>query len=230
MHGILLDIEGTTTPIRFVYDVLFPYARRNLAAWFEKNGGCAESDPDLRMLRSELEDDRRRSLSPPEDLVQYSLWLMDLDRKSTGLKSIQGRIWADGYEKGELRGEVFPDVPLAFRAWHDEGTDVRIFSSGSILAQKLLFSHSNAGDLTKYLRGYFDTITGPKTEAASYARIALEMARNPSEIVFVSDVVNELDAASAAGMAVLLCLRPGNRPQPQHPYKTVQTLEKIVSP
>jgi len=222
IRGILLDIEGTTTPIAFVYQVLFPYARRHLAAYARS--------ADLTDLRREYEADVRGGNDPPDwsiDPVPYIHWLMDQDRKSTGLKRIQGEIWLAGYRNGELHGEVFNDVPPALQRWHAAGIDVRIFSSGSILSQRLVFSTTASGDLTKYLNGYFDTTTGPKNEAASYQRIANAFGIPASEILFVSDVTRELDAARDAGMQTLLCVRPGNHPQLSHTHKVITTFADI---
>jgi len=222
IRGILLDIEGTTTPIAFVYQVLFPYARRHLAAYARS--------ADLTDLRREYEADVRGGNDPPDwsiDPVPYIHWLMDQDRKSTGLKRIQGEIWLAGYRNGELHGEVFNDVPPALQRWHAAGIDVRIFSSGSILSQRLVFSTTASGDLTKYLNGYFDTTTGPKNEAASYQRIANTFGIPASEILFVSDVTRELDAARDAGMQTLLCVRPGNHPQLSHTHKVITTFADI---
>jgi len=185
IRGILLDIEGTTTPISFVYDVLFPYARARI------------HDP--HMLR-----------------------LMDEDRKTTELKELQGKIWQEGYRRGELRGEVFEDVPVALAKWKREGIDVRIYSSGSILAQKLLF-----GELTKLLNGYFDTTTGAKGDTESYVRIAAAFGFEPGEILFVSDVTRELDAARAAGMQTALCVRPGNPPQEPGEHRRISSFAEI---
>src|SRR5438876_6045398 len=162
IKGILLDIEGTTTPISFVVDVLFPFARKHAADYSRR--------ADLSDLKREYDEDVRENRNPPAwfpEPVAYIHWLMDQDRKSTALKNIQGRIWLNGYENGELRGEVFPDVPPALERWRRNQIDVRIFSSGSVLAQRLLFSTTSAGDLTSYLNGYFDTTTGPKNDAAS---------------------------------------------------------------
>src|SRR5262249_32753898 len=128
---------------------------------------------------------------------------------------------------GDLHGEVFSDVARAFTRWNDQGLDVRIFSSGSVLAQRLIFSTTGDGDLTVFLRGYFDTTTGPKNEPASYSQIADAFALKPSEILFVSDVTRELDAAHEAGMQTLLCLRPGNHPQPTHHHRTITTFDDI---
>ena len=215
-RGILLDIEGTSTPIAFVYDVLFPFARRHIAGYLEH--------ADLTSLKSEHDEDIRLGHGAPSweaGPSEYVYWLMDQDRKSTALKDIQGKIWLKGYESGELHGEVFPDVPPALERWHREKIDVRIFSSGSTLAQRLLFSSTNAGDLTKFLNGYFDTTTGPKSEPSSYRRIANAFGIPASQILFISDITRELDAARLAGMQTLLCIRPGNHPQPVNDHPTI---------
>jgi enolase-phosphatase E1 len=222
MQGILLDIEGTTTPISFVYDVLFPFARAHAAAYL--------AQADLSDLHREYEEDVRRSQNPPEwaaGPVSYVHWLMDQDRKSTALKRMQGEIWLDGYQRGELHGEVFEDVPRALEHWAKNNVDVRIFSSGSVLAQRLLFSSTKAGDLTRFLKGYFDTTTGAKNLPASYLQIANSFELAPSEIVFVSDVTRELDAARDAGMKTLLCVRPGNHPQPPHDHAVITNFEAL---
>jgi enolase-phosphatase E1 len=139
--------------------------------------------------------------------------LIDHDRKSTGLKSLQGKIWAQGYREGDLRGEVFPDVPPALERWHRQGIDVAIFSSGSVQAQRNLFASTSAGDLTRLIRAYFDTTTGPKAVSHSYATIAAALGRSPADVLFLSDVATELDAARAAGMRTALCVRaPGSAP------------------
>jgi enolase-phosphatase E1 len=222
MRGILLDIEGTTTPIRFVYDVLFPFARRRVAAYVV--------NADISDLRREYEEDSRSGDNPPDwstDPIPYIHWLMDQDRKSTALKRIQGEIWREGYRSGELHGEVFDDVAPALQRWQDKGIDVRIFSSGSILAQRLLFSTTSAGDLTKFLRGYFDTTTGPKNDPTSYRQIADAFGVSPPEILFLSDVTRELDAARSGGMQTLLCVRPGNHAQPKHTHSVITTFADV---
>jgi enolase-phosphatase E1 len=223
MRGILLDIEGTTTPIRFVYDVLFPFARRRVAAYVV--------NADISDLRREYEEDNRSGGNPPDwstDPVPYIHWLMDHDRKSTALKRIQGEIWREGYRSGEMHGEVFDDVTPALERWHDKGIDVRIFSSGSILAQRLLFSTTSVGDLTKFLSGYFDTTTGPKNDPTSYRHIADAFGVSPPEILFLSDVTRELDAARSAGMQTLLCVRPGNHAQPAHTHSVITTFADVL--
>ena len=221
-RGILLDIEGTSTPIAFVYDVLFPFARRHIAGYLEH--------ADLTSLKSEHDEDIRLGHGAPSweaGPSEYVYWLMDQDRKSTALKDIQGKIWLKGYESGELHGEVFPDVPPALERWHREKIDVRIFSSGSTLAQRLLFSSTNAGDLTKFLNGYFDTTTGPKNEPSSYRRIANAFGIPASQILFISDITRELDAARLTGMQTLLCIRPGNHPQPANDHRPITSFDEI---
>ena len=143
---------------------------------------------------------------------------MDRDRKSTALKSVQGLIWEEGYRDGDLLGEVFADVPAALARWRAQRIDTGIFSSGSVLAQQLLFRHSSAGDLTSVLRWHFDTTTGPKTDPESYRRIAATMGIPAARVLFVSDMTAELDAALRAGMQTRLALRPGNRPPPLGPW------------
>ena len=153
---------------------------------------------------------------------------MDRDRKSTSLKSLQGRIWEQGYKRGELRGRVFDDVPRALERWQKQKKDICIFSSGSVLAQKLLFAHTTAGDLTPYISHYFDTSTGGKTDTQTFQAIATILQRSPGEIAFLSDVTTELDAAKSARMQTLLCLRPGNRPQPASTHLMIRTFDEVL--
>jgi enolase-phosphatase E1 len=171
IRAILLDIEGTTTPIEFVQQVLFPYARLRLHDYLQQHADDPGVRADLALLRAEhaAESPRAPDL-PPWSPEAYVYWLMDRDRKSTGLKALQGRIWEAGYRAGELqgKGEVYPDVRPALARWHDAGTTIAIFSSGSVQAQRNLFANTTAGDLTPFLSGYFDTTTGPKRAAASY--------------------------------------------------------------
>jgi enolase-phosphatase E1 len=164
---------------------------------------------------------------PAAGVVAYLHWLMDRDQKSTGLKSLQGKIWEEGYRAGDLRGEVYPDVPPALERWRRQGIDIAIFSSGSVQAQRSLFMSTAAGDLTRFIRAYFDTTTGPKTAPDSYARIAAALQRSPSDVLFLSDVSAELDAALSAGMRTALCVRtPGSVPASgAHPV--VRTFDDI---
>jgi enolase-phosphatase E1 len=220
---VLLDIEGTTTPIDFVYKTLFPFARARVKDYLSGAWDELEVQSDLAQLRAERAADAAQGLNPPaiecespaerlESTVAYIHWLMDSDRKSTPLKAIQGRIWRGGYEAGDLLGEVFDDVPPAFARWRRQNKLICIYSSGSALAQKLLFAHTTAGDLSQYICRYFDTTIGHKIEADSYRRISEELRMAPADAVFISDAVPELDAARAAGMKTILAVRPGNRP------------------
>jgi enolase-phosphatase E1 len=211
IRAVLLDIEGTTTPIAFVYDTLFPYARAHLREFLETHASLPDYAPLVERLRRERAAEPE---APRDSLVRYLEWLMDRDRKSTALKELQGLIWEEGYRRGALKGEVFADVPPALRTWRDAGVDAAIFSSGSILAQRLLFRHSSAGDLSGLLRWHFDTTTGSKTADDSYRRIVSAIDAAPASVLFVSDAVGELDAARTAGLQTALAVRPGNAPVP----------------
>jgi enolase-phosphatase E1 len=164
-----------------------------------------------------------------ESLVEYIQWLMERDRKSIPLKSLQGKIWEEGYKTGELRSPVFDDVPSALRRWQEQARKSCVFSSGSMLAQKLLFAHTTAGDLTARISRYFDTAGGAKTDPESYQKIARALRQSPSEVVFISDVSAELDAAQAAGFWTLLCHRPGNRPQPLNNHVLICNLDEVFA-
>lgn len=221
-RAILLDIEGTTSSVSFVYDVMFPYVRKHLT--FEVLTNWLEPDY-LEAFHAIAKDAGHESLDAW--LKQHGLTrnqplraatvvcgevtrLMDGDVKATGLKQLQGLIWKAGFESGELKAHVYDDVPPALAVWSKAGIDIRIYSSGSVQAQKLFFGHTIAGDLLPHFRGHYDTTTGPKKEAESYRRIAADFGLPPGEILFLSDIVAELDAACDTGMATALVLRPGN--------------------
>jgi enolase-phosphatase E1 len=234
---ILLDIEGTTTPIAFVTETLVPYARRHLGSYLERHGDSPQYAGLLEAFRREhAADTQARRPVPPwsgdgvtarASLQRYGEWLMDHDRKSTALKELQGYVWEEGYERGELIAPIYADVVDAFERWHSAGRPIGIFSSGSVLAQRWLFRRSTAGDLTPYVRWYFDTRTGPKQESTSYERIAHETGHDPASVFFISDVVTELDAARAAGMETTMCVRAGNRPQPDHDHRVVADFAEL---
>jgi enolase-phosphatase E1 len=237
-RAILLDIEGTTTPIAFVSQVLFPYARTRLRSTIDHQ--IASGDALLTRLHDEqlaascLGEPVPAWTEDPEaaraaSAVAYAEWLMDRDRKSTALKELQGLIWQDGYRSGELRGEVFPDVPRALRRWREHAFPVFIFSSGSVLAQRLLFEHSSAGDLTSFLQSFFDTNVGAKIAPESYRRIATRVGCPAESILFLSDALPELDAARDAGLQVRLVVRPGNVPITQpHGYAVVHSFDEVA--
>jgi enolase-phosphatase E1 len=232
---LLLDVEGTTTSVSFVFDVLFPYARAHLRDFLQ----AAPTDPatrqDLAALRAEREVETEagapewRGAGQAETLASaaaYAEWLMDRDRKSTALKSLQGRIWKEGYRSGALESHVYPDVRPALERWRAQGRSVAIFSSGSVLAQRLLFEHTTEGDLTPLLHAYFDTTTGPKAAAHSYRRIAEALRVAPAAVLFLSDAPAELDAAHEAGMGTALCVREGGvAPATGHPV--LRSFEEI---
>jgi 2,3-diketo-5-methylthio-1-phosphopentane phosphatase len=227
----LLDIEGTVAPMTLVSEVLFPYARAHCAQFLKANADDAGVQADLELLARECDSEtdvgapsfRRLSgervgergfeLDRAHDFV---FWLMDRDRKSTALKSLQGKIWKAGFESGELKGTLFADVPPALERWSAKAR-VAIYSSGSVEAQQLLFRYSNYGDLTRHISAWFDTRTGAKTESASYTAIAAAMHLEPAEILFFSDVTRETDAAHEAGCSSLLVAREGNRPLGNQP-------------
>jgi enolase-phosphatase E1 len=222
LRAILLDIEGTTTPIAFVHDVLFSYARDHVRE-FLVTAAAAE---DIALLREEHEPDAPPLTDEIESIATYVEWLIKLDRKSTALKSLQGKVWRKGYQDGSLQSQVFADVAPAFERWRERGLRISIFSSGSVLAQQLLFAHTEVGDLTPFIDSYFDTNVGKKGEAESYRKIAEAMNLEPQEILFISDVVAELDAAHEAGMKTLLSIRPGNEAQEER-YQSIRTFDSI---
>lgn len=237
-RALLLDVEGTTTPVEFVYDILFPFARREVKEFLRRQQGSEEVLSCVSALREEHRKDSREGLDPPPwlegsdellagSVAGYVQWLMDGDRKSTPLKTLQGKIWQAGYASGSLRAPVYDDVPPAFSRWRGQGRGIYIYSSGSVLAQKLLFAHTNSGDLTGFIDGYFDTTTGAKMSADSYRSIG-ERTRHPAgEVLFISDVVAELDAAREAGMKTALCVRAG-RPEIEAPgHQLVRTFDVV---
>jgi enolase-phosphatase E1 len=232
-RGVLIDIEGTTTAIAFVYEVLFPYAAARLEAT------CASAgEPDgarvaaaIALLRAEhAAEPHHADLPPFGNGASYARFLMARDRKSTGLKALQGLIWEAGYASGELRGHVFADVPPALAAWRAARVRLRVFSSGSRHAQQLLFAHSQQGDLTPFFEGFHDTTTGAKLEASSYAAIGRSFALPASDLLFLSDTTGELDAAAAAGYRTGRLVRPGNRPQPAggQPHPTYTSFAELA--
>jgi enolase-phosphatase E1 len=219
----LLDVEGTVAPVAFVYEQLFPYARAHFDEFFEANETTAEVREDIRLLGDELraetdpsaqqalDDAVRTTAEGRKAVLAYLYWLMDRDRKSTALKSLQGKIWKAGFESGALKGTLFADVPAALARWSADA-QVAIYSSGSVEAQRLLFRHSIFGDLTGLIAAHFDTRTGPKADRSSYAAIAAAMQVEPDEVRFYSDVVRELDPAREAGCETRLVTREGNAP------------------
>ncbi|WP_374147880.1 acireductone synthase [Sphingomonas sp. 28-63-12] len=193
----MTDIEGTTSSISFVADVLFPYARERLASY------CAAHPEEVAPILAEVE-----AIEPGDPIATMTRWI-DEDKKITPLKTLQGLIWDGGFRESAFKGHIYPDAVAGLRRWHAAGLKLYVFSSGSVAAQKLIFGFSEAGDLTPLFSGYFDTTTGPKREAVAYTRIAEAIGLPVADVLFLSDVSAETDAAKAAGMRALLIDRAG---------------------
>ena len=231
MKSILLDIEGTTTPIKFVHEVLFPFARNKIPGYVATNFESLGAEVAKLIAEHEKDVSYTEHFDPTsrKSVAKYLAFLIDEDRKSTPLKSIQGKIWKAGYESGELKSVVFDDVPRAFERWKAAGKSIAIFSSGSILAQQLLFRYTDHGDLTPFIASHFDTNIGPKRERKSYEAIAAELDVSPNEILFVSDIIAELDAARDGGVSTVLAVRPGNAPVDSDvAHRVIETFDDIA--
>jgi enolase-phosphatase E1 len=233
MKAILLDIEGTTTPIDFVHQRLFPFAKNKIGEYLEINFENLKRE--IAEIKAEYQTDftnqiygRKFDEKSAESVTEYLKFLIEVDRKFTPLKSLQGKIWQAGYESGELKSIVFEDVPRAFERWYQQGTTIAIYSSGSVLAQKLIFKYSNFGDLTKYISAYFDTNIGHKRDRQSYEKIAEKMQNPKREILFISDVLEELNAAHLVGFDAILSVRKGNAPiSKKHSFQVVQSFDGL---
>jgi enolase-phosphatase E1 len=231
---VLLDIEGTTCPVRFVTHTLFPYASRAMKGFLEAEAGqkhdaqrlvdtvrqswVNDADPAARKLRERNRD----------DVSGYLSLLIQQDRKLTALKELQGLVWQAGYDSGELVAPLFADVPDSLRNWKDQGLTLAVYSSGSVTAQKLLYSHTTAGDLSMLFGHWFDTTVGPKSEIQSYIEIASQLALQPQRILFISDSTPECRAAHAAGMAVLFSSREGNQNQNTEGFREISDFRQLV--
>lgn len=208
VRAVLTDIEGTTSSLSFVKDVLFPYSRARLGDFIRAHA----DDPAIRRILDDVRATAPGTPSGDEALVALLVRWIDEDRKTTPLKALQGLIWEAGYRDGDFRGHVYPDAAAALRAWRQRGIRLYVFSSGSVKAQRLLFGYSDHGDLTRLFDRYFDTNIGTKREADAYRRIAEEIGFPAKEILFLSDIKEELDAALAAGMKTHWLIRAGEPP------------------
>ncbi len=217
---ILLDIEGTVSPLAFVHDVMFPYARQHAGVYLATNWGTA-------VIEQLARDAGVTAFASPAEAEAAVHRLMDADAKVTGLKQLQGMIWQEGFRNGELRSLIFDDVPPALAGWSRQGLEIRIYSSGSVHAQKLFFEHTKSGDLTPHFSGYYDTTTGSKRESASYAAIAADCGLPADQILFASDLVEELNAAQNAGMLTALAVRPGNKPAQPNDHPALHSFSDI---
>lgn len=227
IRAVLTDIEGTTSSISFVKDVLFPYARRELPRFVRERGDAPQVRRWLDAVAAE-----HGALCSDDMIVEVLQGWIDADRKHTALKALQGMLWKDGYASGDFSAHVYPDAVERLRAWHAAGLPLYVYSSGSVPAQKLFFGHSDAGDLAPLVSGWFDTETGGKREPESYRRIAAATGFPPPDILFLSDVVEELDAAREAGLATVLVDRREDYPEPRegdatHGHRRVESFAGI---
>lgn len=228
---ILTDIEGTTSSISFVRDVLFPYARARLPGFIRAHG----HEPGVRRWLDAVAIEIAAGACDDAVIAETLQGWIDQDRKHTALKALQGMIWQAGYREADFTAHIYPDAAQALRLWHAQGYPLHVYSSGSVPAQKLFFGHSDAGDLTPLFSGWYDTEVGGKREAGSYHAIAARIGQPAEEIVFLSDVVEELDAAREAGMQTWLVDRRQDYPQPRHGEQThghrrVESFADIVLP
>ena len=206
VRHVIVDIEGTTSASAFVYDVLFPYARERFAPWIDVHANEAETAAVIASVGAEIGVGDPSHDQVVEALIEWT----DADRKVTPLKTLQGLIWEQGFANGDLTSHFFPDAITALRDWHDAGLPISVYSSGSVLAQRNWYAHSPAGDLTPWMSDYYDTANaGPKRESSSYRAIAEAIDADPGSLLFCSDVVAELDAASQAGWQVVRVRRAG---------------------
>jgi enolase-phosphatase E1 len=224
IRAILLDIEGTTSSIDFVHDTLFPYAARELPGFIASHA----NEPDVASLLDDVREEANAPEASVEDIGDILAGWMQADRKSTPLKALQGMVWKKGYDEGDFKGHVYPDTAPSLRKWANDGLALYIYSSGSVDAQKLLFGHSEAGDLRPLISAYFDTRVGPKQEASSYRRIIESLELGPERILFLSDVAAELDAAAQAGMQTMQLVRD-NRAVPGS-HETVTDFAAVAIP
>jgi len=236
---ILLDIEGTTTPINFVYQTLFPYASRKLKSFLQEHAQDPEILSLIQELRGQREADERNGLEPPawqdhpeearlRSSVAFGQWLIARDSKCTPLKTLQGKIWQQGFTSGELRGEVYPDVPIAFERWWKQKRKICIYSSGSVLAQRDLFRTTASSDLTPYITAFFDTRVGAKSEVESYKKIAASLSYEPKQFLFISDAPKEVEAARSAGMQAILCERDSESSSSRCQSDAIHSFEGLI--
>lgn len=236
---LLLDIEGTTCPVTFVSNVLFPFAKRELSSYIKQHGNDRTQNRYIQDAREEWAKDQsvesaelkrqvnNQQISEITGLTQYLEHLITVDRKSTALKDIQGQIWEHGYNNGQLKAELFPETTECLMRWHEERIALSVYSSGSIRAQQLLYKHTSKGNLEPLFNQWFDTHTGPKKSAESYIMIAKQLNSKAENIWFVSDNGDECDAARTAGMHTLFSLRDGNPDRNPRDHTIIHTLRDV---
>ncbi|KAG5668607.1 hypothetical protein PVAND_016543 [Polypedilum vanderplanki] len=237
IEAVICDIEGTTTSISFVKDVLFPLAYKNCEKFLTENYRNTEIQQILQDLHEHsklenseipnIENDKTKDI---KNFTTYIQTLIDQDKKVKPLKQLQGKIWKLAFESGEIKGHVYEDVSRNFQKWTEKGIKIFIYSSGSVEAQKLLFSHSQSGDLTKYLSGYFDTTVGHKQEVKSYENILEKIRYGAEKVLFLSDIYGEVKAAKQVGINCKILIRPGNyelNDEEKEEFETVENFDEI---
>lgn len=256
IRHILLDIEGTTCPVSFVSEVLFPYAQRQVSDFLERHWQEEAIQALLQELQQawEGEDDAeaqallqaaQRASSPPagfsvsdqgsteltahpwQMLLPFLHWLIQRDRKVTAWKELQGLIWHEGYQRGDLKADLFGDVVPMLKAWKQMGLELSVYSSGSVAAQKLLYGHCQEGDIRALFSHWFDTRIGPKQEADSYRHILEQLGSEAAQVLFISDAIAELEAAHTAGIQVVFSDREGNPQRDPGPFPSIQRLDQL---
>ena len=236
---LLLDIEGTTCPVSFVSDILFPFAKQELTSYIKKHWNKSTENKAIQEATAEWKNDQspessrlkkqidEQQINEIDGLIQYLKHLISIDKKSTALKDLQGKIWEYGYINGELKSQLFPETAECLRQWHEQGWVLSVYSSGSIQAQQLLYRHSPAGNLENLFSHWFDTRTGPKKSTESYTTIAKHLHTSPNNIWFVSDNGAECDAARSAGMQTLFSLRGGNPDRDPRDHMVIESLREV---
>jgi enolase-phosphatase E1 len=232
VSAVLLDIEGTVAPIAFVHNVMFPYVRKHLDAYLSENWSTEECQEACDQIAVDARGERMVNWSGTDltrrQRIQEEIFrLMDADAKATGLKMLQGLIWQEGFESGELKSELFEEVPALLKQWKETGFDLRIYSSGSVAAQKLFFKYTESGNLLPLFSGHYDTTIGGKKEADSYRRLVTDWDLPAEKVLFLSDVVAELDAAATSGLQTALAIREGNPPQGESNHVRFESLEQL---
>jgi len=211
IKAIVTDIEGTTSSLSFVKDVLFPYAREHLGEYLDSHAEERAVIEQIEAIKRNS-DGRLGNDATLEEVVDLLKQWIDEDRKTTSLKTLQGWVWEQGYSQGDFHGHVYQDAFNVLQQWHQQGVLLYVYSSGSVHAQRLLFGHSVFGDMTTLFSGYFDTQIGPKGDTASYQKISNRIDIAPNDILFLSDIVAELNAAQLAGMQTWHLIREDNEP------------------
>lgn len=224
IRAIVTDIEGTTSSLSFVKEVLFPYARQRIGAFVRAQA----AQPAVRTQLDAVSAAIGRTLTDDAAVAQLVRWI-DEDRKITPLKTLQGMIWEAGYRNGDFQGHVYDDAVRRLRKWKDQGLALYVFSSGSVHAQKLLFGYSTCGDLTPLFSGYFDTTIGAKRETGAYRHIVQSIGMPAGEILFLSDIREELDAAQTAGLRTCWLVRDGALPT-NSPHPVARDFSEIALP